>query len=165
MNGTSMVTHNVSITLTVMSGTFAKAFDPQTQPSFIDDDDEFDDDDIPMESREPSPPPPYPPTSPPDSDIWEGHLPVQPSFMSRRDRFATIEELLHLRYGFLDSSRVQPIDPAVRILETAKVLRILGYLKSPTTLNLTPNALHFILWFCAHTMVILYLFLRQPHQP
>ena len=64
-----------------------EAFDPQTQLSFIDDDDEFDNDDIPMESREPSPPPPYPPTSPPppDSDIWEGHLPVQPSFMSRRD--------------------------------------------------------------------------------
>ena len=52
--------------------------------------------------------------------------------------------VLHLRYGFLDSSRVQPTDPAICILKTAKVLQILGYLKSPTTLNLTPNALHFI---------------------
>ena len=37
-----------------------KAFDPQTQPSFIDDNDKFDNDDIPMESREPSPPTPLP---------------------------------------------------------------------------------------------------------
>ena len=56
----------------------------------------------------------------------------------------TIEELLCLHYGFLNLSRVQPIDPAIHILETPKVLWILGYLKSPTTLNLTLKALHFI---------------------
>ena len=63
----------------------------------------------------------------------------------------TIKELPHLHYGFLDSSRVQPIDPAVCILETAKVLWILGYLKSPTTINLTPNALHFITLMVFHS--------------
>ena len=130
-----------------------EAFDSQTHPSFIDNDDKFDNDNIPMESREPSPSPPHPPTSPPppDSDIWEGHLPVQPSFMSHRDQFVTIKELLHLHYGFHDSSRIQPIDPAICILETPKVLWILGYLKSPTTINLTPNALHFITLMVLHS--------------
>ena len=71
--------------------------------------------------------------------------------MSWRDQFATIEELLHLRYGFPDLSRVQPIDPAIHILKTPKVLQILGYLKSPTTLNLTSNALHFITLMVLHS--------------
>ena len=56
-----------------------------------------------------------------------------------------------MHYGFLDLSRVQPIDPAVCILETAKVLWILGYIKSPMTLNLTPNALHFITLMVLHS--------------
>ena len=105
-----------------------KALDPWAQPSFVDDNnDNNNNKDIPMENREPSPPPPYLPTSPqpPDLDIWQGHLPVQPSFMSHRDQFVPIKGLLHLHYSFTDSCRVQPIDPAVCIFETAKVPRIL----------------------------------------
>ena len=62
-----------------------KAFDPPADPSFVADDQEAED--IQMENREPSPPPPYPPASPPPPvpDIWQEHLPVQPSFMSCRD--------------------------------------------------------------------------------
>ena len=81
-----------------------KAFNSLANLSFIADKEEAED--IWMENREPSPPPPYLPASPPPPvpDIWQEHLPVQPSFMSCRDQFTPIEELLHLRYGFIDSS-------------------------------------------------------------
>ena len=103
-----------------------------------------------MENVEPSPPPPYLPASlpPPVPDIWQEHLPVQPSFMSCRDQFMPIKELLHLSYSFIDL-RVQPIDPTVCILETAKVLWILGYLRSPTYLTL--NTLHFTTLMVLHS--------------
>ena len=55
-------------------------------------------------------------------------------------------------YGFFDSTAVYPIDPSVNILETTKVLRILGYFKSPNTANLTPNAIRFI------SLMVLHLF-------
>jgi len=57
-----------------------------------------------------------------------------------------------MHYGFLDSTAVYPIDPSVNILETTKVLRILGYFKSPNTANLTLNAICFI------SLMVLHLF-------
>ena len=49
-----------------------------------------------------------------------------------------------MHYGFLKSPMVHSIDPSISIPKIMKTLHVLGYLKSSTTTNLTPNTLNFI---------------------
>ena len=117
--------------------------------------------------RQPTPPPPYPPpppsyphapTPPPppsplpsplptvitlDPNVWGGNLPGQPDPTSHITQFTPFEELLCLRYGFLDDAGELPIGSSVQRISNDKAIRVLGYSKSSVP-RLTLNASYLI---------------------
>lgn len=127
-----------------------EALDPGARPP-IDSEEEDDIEDSVMVVREPTPPPPYPPTSPPpppistalDVAVWGENLPDQLDTAFAISYFTPFEELLRLRYGFLEGSAELSIASTVQLISNDKAIRVLGYSKSSQP-RLTSNASYLI---------------------
>ena len=125
------------------------ALDPAGRP-----DPDSEEDNYPTASREatPDPPPPYPPSSPApppisvssDSTIWQGGLRYAPDPVSHRGQLMSLQEILHMRFGFVDSPSIYPRDPAIPNHPSVRIIRCLGYYNSNPPATLTPNASYFI---------------------
>ena len=126
-----------------------EAFDPGALPNYDMDDE---DDIIPPREPSPDPPPPYPPSSPapppisvvPGPAIWRAGLPDQPDPISLRDKFLSLQTTLRMRYGLIDSGVTIHHNPSITIHASSKTLRVVGYYKSSTAADLSPNASYFI---------------------